>query len=345
MPYAHLAAALKYPSDSDWETLPPHPRILADQPRFDALKAQNDPVSQQLKRLLKNEAEQTLAADAIVYPSQGFMLSAMREAQGRILTLAMVYRLTGDKRCLERARAELRQLADLPHWYPAHFLDAGEAALAAGIGLDWLYDDLSSGERDHIAQAIVRNALLPSLEAAEGDNSWVNGDFNWNPVCHAGLLVGALAIAEQSRHLVRQIVDRAIKNIPAAEATYAPDGSYPEGPSYWSYGTTFQVILVETLRSVFGTSYGLGMSPGFLKTADFSLQMVGPSGEDYNFADYHVEYLHEPVMLWFARELQRPELAKVELHDLAQRDHIGRPRVRSCKKYQPSPGVGISLVG
>ena len=298
------------------QVLPAHPRLFASDTRFAALKSQQDTVSQQLKAYIQHEAEALLTAQTIVYPTKGFKFGQMRTVQGRILTLAMSYRLTGDKRFLNRAREELLQLAALPDWAPNHFLDVGEGALAAGIGLDWLYADLTPAERDQIAQAIVQHALLPSLDVPEGSGSWVNGDFNWTQVCHGGLSIGALAVAEREPALSRQIINRAIKNLPHAGAVYAPDGAYPEGPSYWSYGTTFHVLLVEALRSALGSSYGLEQFPGFLKTADFNLQMVGPSGLDFNYSDYHVETQNEPIMLWFARENRRPDLARQEIADL-----------------------------
>ncbi|WP_077923113.1 heparinase II/III family protein [Spirosoma sp. 209] len=311
-----LGAYVSAQAQIDVRTLPAHPRLLANAARFAELKTQNDTVSQRLKIYIQHEAERLLTAPEIVYPTTGFKFSQMRTVQGRIITLAMNYRLTGDKRYLNRARQELVQLAALPDWAPNHFLDVGEGALAAGIGLDWLYDDLTPDERNQLTQAIVKNALLPSLNVAEGNGSWVDGDFNWTQVCHGGLTVGALAIAEREPELATKIINRAIKNVPHAGAVYAPDGAYPEGPSYWSYGTTFHVLLIEALRSALGKSFGLEQFPGFLKTADYNLQMVGPSGLDVNYSDYHLETQNEPIMLWFARETQRPDLAGQELADV-----------------------------
>ena len=305
-------------SDKSWQKLLVHPRLFADNAQIKSIKRQKDVVSKQLLTILKSEAEKNLLAEKIVYPTTGFKFGAVRNVQGRILSLALAYRILGDKRYFERAKAELKQLAELPDWCPTHFLDVGEAALAAGIGLDWLYNDLTPDERAKIAQAIVKNALLPSLEAKEkpDNSSWVNGNFNWNPVCNGGLLVAALAIAEREPQLSRQIVERAIKNIPFAGEAYAPDGSFAESPSYWSYGTSFYVMAVEALRTVFGTAYGLDKMDGFLKTADYKNQMVAPTGEDYNYSDYHKERQNEPIMLWFARETGRLDLIKDELTDL-----------------------------
>ncbi|MBC8138772.1 MAG: heparinase II/III family protein, partial [Fibrella sp.] len=304
-------------TEADWKRLPPHPRLFADPARVTAIKGRRDAVSLQLLTLLRNDAEKKLASEPLVYPPTGFLMDPVRKVQGRILTLAMAYRLTDDKRYLARAKKELLQLADLSEWRTSHFLDVGEAALAAGVGLDWLYDDLTPQERQHIADAIVKNALLPSLDAKEGGGSWVDGDFNWNQVCHGGLVAGALAVAERQPELARKIVDRAIRNLPKAGAVYAPDGSYPEGPSYWAYGTTFHVILVEALRSVFGTACGLDRMPGFLQSPDFMAQMKAPTDQDYNFSDYHKRGKSEPVLLWFARERGRREPAREELNNLA----------------------------
>ncbi len=243
-----------------------------------------------------------------------------RNVQGCILSLALSYRISGDKRYLDRAKAELLQLADVKNWGTGHFLDVGEACLAAGVGFDWLYNDLNVDEREKIVQAIVQKALLPSLEVKESENnsSWVNGNFNWNPVCNGGLLVAALAIAEHEPEISRKIVERSLKNIPFAGEAYAPDGSDAEGPSYWSYDTSFYVITIEALRSVFDTALGLEKMPGFLMTGDYNNQMVVLTSEDYNYSDYHVENLNEPIMLWFGRELNQSDLIQDELNDLSR---------------------------
>ena len=325
-------------TDENWQKLSEHPRLFAKNARIAAIKLQKDEVTKQLLTFLKQDAEQKLLADKIVYPSTGFKFGAVRNVQGRILTLALSYRIFGDKRYLERAKAELMQLAELPDWCPSHFLDVGEAALAAGVGLDWLYDELTTSEREKITQSILKNALLPSLEVKESDNnkSWVNGNFNWNPVCHAGLSVAALAIAENEPKLARQIVERGIKNLPFAGKEYAPDGSYPEGTSYWSYGTSFYVLEIEALRSVFGTACGLDKMDGFLKTADYKTQMFGTTGADFNYSDYHGEDLSEPIMLWFGRELSRFDLVKRELDNVKRlSEGVNNGKKLSANRHYP----------
>lgn len=317
-------------TDANWKSIPAHPRLFANDRRIETLKLQSDEVSKDLLLLLKNNAEKTLIAGKIEYPTAGFKFGAVRNVQGRILTLGLSYRVFGDKRYLERAKSELMQLAELPDWCPTHFLDVGEATLAAAVGLDWLYNELTIDERDKVVKAIVKNGIIPSLDVKESNEnkSWLNGNFNWNPVCNGGLLVGALAIYETEPTLARQIVERSIKYLPYHGAVYAPDGTYAEGTAYWSYGSTFQVIMIEALRSVFGTTCNLEQFPGFLKTTNFITQIVGPTGYEFPFSDASARganlkslpiserFTSEPIMLWFASETGNTDVARDEINSI-----------------------------
>lgn len=130
-------------------------------------------------------------------------------------------------------------------------------------------------------------------------------------VCHGGLVFGALAVAERVPVLARRIVERALKNMPRYAQLYAPAGAYSEGPDYWAYGTTFYALMAEALRTTFGTTCDLERAPGFLPTADYTLQMTAPSGELFNFADNGSGLGFELVMFWFARELRRDDLLRL----------------------------------
>ncbi|MDZ7606247.1 MAG: hypothetical protein U5K79_11825 [Cyclobacteriaceae bacterium] len=62
------------------------------------------------------------------------------------------------------------------------------------------------------------------------------------------------------------------------------NGVYPEGSTYWSYGTSFSVMTAAMLESAFGTDFGLGNYPGFKESAVFRV-LMNPVGWYYNFAD------------------------------------------------------------
>lgn len=101
-----IAGAALQP-DTAWQKLPPHPRLFADAARWTALKQQvtNDVVSRQIFAVVKNSAERVLDQPPVAYVDTGaFWHGPMRQAQGRILALALTYRLTGDARFLARAK-------------------------------------------------------------------------------------------------------------------------------------------------------------------------------------------------------------------------------------------------
>jgi hypothetical protein len=104
--------------------------------------------------------------------------------------------------------------------------------------------------------------------------------------------------------------------MPRYAALYAPVGAYSEGPDYWAYGTTFYALLAESLRTALGTTAGLERAPGFLKAADYTLQMTAPSGLLFNFGVNGSGLGFEPILFWFARELRRADLLQRELANL-----------------------------
>jgi hypothetical protein len=66
---------------------------------------------------------------------------------------------------------------------------------------------------------------------------------------------------------------------------YAPDGAYPEGPMYWEYGTTSNVLLLAVLEHALGGDFGLARHPGFLATPGYFLHAFGPGGLPFNYSD------------------------------------------------------------
>lgn len=312
-----MASAQPLPS-SAWESLRPHPRLFTNAARWSTLKQQieSDKVSNSIFTVVRETALELLDQRPVEYEDKGaFWHGPMRQAQGRILSLAMMFRLTDDARFLTRAKLEMQTMAELPNWYPQHFLDTAEGALGMAVGLDWLHDALTAEERARFEDALIEKALKASLEDEAG-KTWIAGNNNWTAVCHGGLVIAALAVAEREPALAKQVVERALKHMPRYAELYAPAGAYSEGPDYWAYGTTFYALMAEALRMNFGTTCNLERAPGFLQTADYTLQMTAPSGLLYNFADNGSSLGIEPIMFWFARELQRPDLIQRELANL-----------------------------
>lgn len=242
------------------------------------------------------------------------LLDKSRECLRRVFYLSYAYRTTHQKKYLDRAEKELLAVCAFESWNPTHFLDVAEMTTAVSIGYDWLYNDLPPVSRNIIKQAILKNGIEPSLDTKY--NSWLNINNNWNQVCNSGISFGALVTYEDHPELSLQIINRAIQSIDQPMKQYRPDGGYPEGYGYWSYGTTYNVLLISALELAFGNDFGLTGKAGFMKTAAFLQNMTGPTGKPFNFSDAGKSAEFNPAVFWFANKLEDPSLLWVTRQQL-----------------------------
>ncbi|MBC7888712.1 MAG: heparinase II/III family protein [Ferruginibacter sp.] len=293
---------------------------LAGHPRILMLKGEEAAV----KKTISLDATWTTIQQAILAESEKLislapverikigrrLLDKSREALRRLFFLSYAYRTTGEQKYFQRAEKELLAIAAFSDWNPSHFLDVAEMTMAAAIGYDWLYDQLSPSSRATIREAILKKGLEPSLDSK--NNSWLKAEHNWNQVCNAGMTYGAMAIYEDQPVLARQIINRAIGSIVLPMKDYAPDGAYPEGYGYWGYGTGFNVLLISAVEKLFGKDFGLSEMPGFLLTAGFMENMTGPSGKPFNYSDAGSNGGFHPAMFWLAGKAKNPSLLWAE---------------------------------
>ncbi len=246
------------------------------------------------------------------------LLDKSREALRRIFYLSYAWRTTQQQKYLQRAEKELLAISNFSDWNPTHFLDVGEMTMAAAIGYDWLFDNLSETSRSTIKNAILKKGIEPSLDSQY--NSWLRAEHNWNQVCNAGMTYGAMAIYEDQPQLARQIINRAIASIALPMKDYAPDGAYPEGYGYWGYGTSFNVMFLSAVEKAFGKDFDLSAKPGFLNTARYLENMTGTSGSPFNYSDAGSGGSLQPAMFWFANKLKDPSVLWVERSRLMNND-------------------------
>lgn len=212
------------------------------------------------------------------------MLSVSREMLRRINMLGMVYRIEKDPDVLQRINNEVLAVCGFADWNPSHYLDVGEMSLAVALALDWTAGKLPKSTITLAQNALIEKGIKPSYNK-KGNVFWINGNNNWNQVCHAGMIAASIVIAEKDPELAAKTISRALDGMPHALAEYGPDGVYPEGSTYWGYGTAFSVITSAMLESAFGTDFGLAEYPAFKESAFFRVMCNAPSGWYYNYSD------------------------------------------------------------
>jgi len=289
--------------------LPDHPRLLISTAKEKQIVAgiNSDAGLRQIHQAILSGAGKMLNQPVLERVMIGKrLLDVSREALKRIYYLAYAYRITHEKKYLQRAEQEMLAVSAFKDWNPNHFLDVGEMTLGLAIGYDWLYHDLTVEIRNTVSLAILEKGIMPSMDKRY--NNWLNITNNWNQVCNTGITFGAIATFESHPSLSATLVNRAIKSVVLPMKQYAPDGAYPEGYAYWEYGTSFNVMLISALESVFKQDFELSTQPGFLKTAGYMVNMTGPSGKPFNYSDSRAVAEFNPALFWFASKLKDPSL-------------------------------------
>jgi hypothetical protein len=323
------AAAADTPGDPLSGLRAGHPRLLfTDADLALAVEAARaDPLREALHARIIAAATDDLSAPEIIRQLKGpRLLDKSRTAIQHILDCAMAYRLTGDTRFSGRATRDLLAVAAFPDWNPSHFLDVAEMSFAVAIGYDWLYQELSAGDRAAIRQALLTKALVfarPAYEPAGKRDArlfFATARMNWNQVCNGGLLAAALAVADDEPGLARLVVAGVRRSLPLAMEAYEPDGAYPEGPAYWSYGTSYNVIILALLQGALGTDFGLGDPPAFARTALYRSVIEGPTGLAFNYADGGSRIDDTPAYTWLA--LRYGDQAALEKSRVSLREEV-----------------------
>ncbi|WFD35967.1 hypothetical protein MCUN1_002838 [Malassezia cuniculi] len=291
------------------DTLRDHPRLIAPQYQWDCLadRINHDAYLTIWNSTIFNNATEWLNAKPANYSVDGdFTLSGIldvsRIVQQRVKAWAYAYRVSKDKKWVDRTYKELSVAAgntSTPfgngkggtgnnHWNPDHFLDTAEMMSAFAFAYDWMYDAWDDGQKANIIDWIVRYGLQPGLDAYNQNTAWwsqtASGNGNWNCVCNGGLVFAALAIKGDAQgdnaNVVNQILPKALDNAKqnCMRAVYN-DGTWSETPNYWYFGTNGQARMLSALETATGSDQGLmDQNKNWYKTADFHMYVSGNGG-------------------------------------------------------------------
>eukprot|EP00118_Oscarella_pearsei_P014041 m.117683 g.117683 ORF g.117683 m.117683 type:complete len:623 (+) comp37623_c0_seq1:257-2125(+) len=295
-----------------------HPRLIADDGQLTMVEQfiNNDKnVESYYKQVTKHGME--LLSEPLlkhtIKPGDAHLLLVSRAAVDRVYTWSLLYRLTENSQWSDRCIKELLNLVsdNFTDWSPSHFLDTGEMTHAVGLGFDWLYPELSPSQRQMIVKGIVEKGFGPA-QKAYADNEWWtrNTGTNWNLVCNGGMIVGSLAIMDEpeAKDIAVAIFHNATSGIVSGFETYQDDGSWIEGPGYWSYATRYGVTAMASLLCATGNDLGFSEREGVKNTGRWLINNIGPTGLFFNHGDEgeHEELSDEPSLLWFSNRYKDP---------------------------------------
>lgn len=254
------------------------------------------------------------------------------------LTLGLLYQLTGDRRYADKLREAMLYYVQYVRWTAPSFghrtppwhseLDTAKFSFGYATGYDALHDFLSEADRRTITDAMVRLAILPTL------NDWVlpgrrihsfdSMGHNWWGVCVAGAGLCALALLGDD--------PRAQGWIDAMDAgfeqwfNYSPDSVLQNrvatfersGPSYEGVGyTQYGVSEYLHYRLAWQNTYP-GQKPAHMEPLDhlarFFLHTLYPTSDGSYAVNFNDSTLHGDVtitiLLMIACGLDTPEASR-----------------------------------
>jgi hypothetical protein len=298
-----------------------HPRIMLND--FAELKAtlSADYMAMDWYDSIKKRADELLVLPVREYgtnPDNGAVLEHARQMLDKALILSLVHQIEGDSRYLERLWKEIETTAAYPSWKPESFLSVAEMVNAYAIAYDWNYYDWSSGQRQFIMDTMLDKGITYGVDRykglTQGGTNFVTATHNWNPVCNGGLIIAAIAIADEYPDVAEFLLEGASNSLPKGLSAYAPHGSYPEGSGYWAYGTNYLTYAMSALDTALAGSFDLPQkfklyeAPGVGQTPDFMIYMTGMAGM-FNYGDATIGKLNSGALMWFAGKLNKPEYA------------------------------------
>ena len=294
-----------------------HPRLFANKAELDEIvrKAGENP---QLIRILNtclNTADNILNTEPTGYEFEDSyrMISRATEFQNNMLYLGFAYRVTGANKYAGRAWRELEEITAFPDLNTPHVIDTGTFLTGLGIAYDWFYGVFSNEQLKKISDTAINLGIKPLNDAyygrlqgcAAGSNdksTQISGIFpkwtsNYNAIANSGVLVAALAMAEENPDLCFDSAEKAVRSIEYTLKGFNPSGGWIEGPDYCSLTLSHLNRAAEALKSVFGTDYGLTASPGLDKTAEFIISLKS-GGIVNNFHDSGTSFNGDTCLTW-----------------------------------------------
>ncbi len=290
----------------------PHPRLWLTKAEEPAIreKIARDPLAARLHQAVLAEADRILKQPTCQYriPDGKRLLHESRLALHNISHCSWAWRFTGRGEYRQRAITELEAACALKDWNPSHFLDTAEMATAVAWGYDWLHPSLTPEQRKTCESALVHKALKPAQAVYLRKNWWTRPGNNWSQVCGAGISLAAAAIAGRDDGLSAELFPKGLKLVEQCAKFYQPDGMYPEGPSYWHYGTNYHVLMLAACKPI---DIEFHDDPILRQAGAAIMHLTGPTRVNYNFADGGPgRETPSPAQCWIASHYRDPVQAR-----------------------------------
>ncbi len=313
--------------------------VLATDEDFSRLRAnytaRDDEKLNEYFDYVKKCADELLLTEPLGYileEEENTLLETAREILERTVTLAFMWRVTGNEAYAERCVSELKNACEFPDWCESHYLDTAEMTFAVSLGTNWLYDYLEPEETELFARAVKEKAFDTSKGKLLSQNWWKWSKSNWNSVCYGGVGVGAMVFYDYYEDFAKEFLAEAYRDMHYIFETFTPDGVFAEGSGYWEYCTTYLTYFLSTSSNRIGTDFGLSETDGFMQLGSFPLYITG-SVSVFHYGDNKRVSVGAPSLYWFSRQTGDPAMAYYQARATVDSELAnGKGKLELCKE-------------
>jgi hypothetical protein len=220
--------------------------------------------------------------------SWGAALEAARAAQGRIIDLCIAHHIDHNTAFRDRAAEELRSIVSWSTWVdPCHAgtpadLCTAELAVAAVVGLDWLWDDVTEADRLRTLRALRQRVIDPYIKAVKDGVWWHQVYHNWNAVMNCGCGLAGLMLGDEEAS-AREAYRLARAGLVRFTDALGREGGWDEGTGYWGFGMRFLLLMAEAAARTLD-DHSLYHARGMDATGLFPIYFT-PNGQAASFGD------------------------------------------------------------
>lgn len=227
------------------------------------------------------------------------------------LSLYWAYRITGQKKYLERFKEHVLAVAGLENWCGEHFfLMTARALITLGTAYDFCYDEFTENERETIAHAMIEKGIKPAFKLYYGleDEAkwpWCIRRTNWNFISNSGVIFAACVLyGEYETEICQDAIEKAVQSMEYASIYIAPDGEEFEGLGYAAYSWNYMVFAFEALEKTFGSAFGLEKAAGSQHSYKIPYTLMTKNGT-FSQGDVTTNLrLNTAYTLWSARRFK-----------------------------------------
>ena len=281
-----------------------HPRLLATDADFERIKGEvrDNPHKARWYRQLIEFCDEMKDKETLRYELRDGvrLLYVSWDLQLYAVTLALAYKLTGDRKYFEYAWPHLKASAEMPDWNPSHHIDVGTLAYGYAIAYDWFYDVMTPEQRAIMEKGAYEN-LFYTVNCAieEKDTAYCNilMSNNHNVFSNAGVMASVMAFMDVYPEISSKVGADIIRVLECFMDKFAPDGAYYEGPYYAETAINYTVRVFAAIKPTLGTLYCLDKAQGFDRLADF-IMLLQSDVAAFNFADSKCSLLAIAGMFW-----------------------------------------------